>query len=330
VSFAPGFLLTASIPFRPGTADLTASSLDDDDYRKQFERELALLRGEMHQVLERFQAIDLEGTTCLAELVVTATAAISTGEYLYLPEIENAFDRLKEDHKGIDSNRALIELSQATIAVNIHATEQYPRWLTAGDFSCIPKSAKPFALYVYCRYLHNVGDITRTIAVAETTLALHESELVTLTDIYLHIVSAVALLKMQRFESAEKHVCNALSLALPDGLLAPFAEYFTDLNGVLGHLLSNENPEAYNRILDICKMAWKNWIHVHNHASNEEITTILTLRQYQVASLAKNGYTNAQISEQLGLSAGSVKSYLQSVYEKLFITTRKELDKFII
>ncbi len=51
----------------------------------------------------------------------------------------------------------------------------------------------------------------------------------------------------------------------------------------------------------------------------------LSRREIEVARLAAKGYTNAQISEELFISAETVKRHMATIFEKLGIESRKEL-----
>lgn len=53
--------------------------------------------------------------------------------------------------------------------------------------------------------------------------------------------------------------------------------------------------------------------------------SLLSRREIEVARLAAKGYTNAQIAECLYISAETVKSHMNSILEKLHISSRKEL-----
>ena len=57
---------------------------------------------------------------------------------------------------------------------------------------------------------------------------------------------------------------------------------------------------------------------------------LLSRREIEVARLAAKGYTNAQIAECLYISTETVKSHMNSIFEKLKITSRKELMDFVI
>lgn len=52
---------------------------------------------------------------------------------------------------------------------------------------------------------------------------------------------------------------------------------------------------------------------------------LLSRREIEVARLAARGYTNAQIAEELFISTETVKSHMNSIMEKLNISSRKEL-----
>lgn len=53
--------------------------------------------------------------------------------------------------------------------------------------------------------------------------------------------------------------------------------------------------------------------------------SLLSRREIEVARLAAKGYTNAQIAECLYISTETVKSHMNSIFEKLGISSRKEL-----
>lgn len=57
--------------------------------------------------------------------------------------------------------------------------------------------------------------------------------------------------------------------------------------------------------------------------------TKLSPREREVARLAARGYTNAQIADELYISVATVKRHLATIFEKLVITSRHELEKIM-
>ena len=60
-------------------------------------------------------------------------------------------------------------------------------------------------------------------------------------------------------------------------------------------------------------------------AGNTFDFSLLSRREIEVARLAAKGYTNAQIAEALFISTETVKSHMNAIFEKLGISSRKEL-----
>jgi len=56
----------------------------------------------------------------------------------------------------------------------------------------------------------------------------------------------------------------------------------------------------------------------------------LTPREKQVITLLLKGYTNKEIGMELGITANSVKKYLQIIYQKLGVRTRLEAALLIL
>jgi DNA-binding NarL/FixJ family response regulator len=64
--------------------------------------------------------------------------------------------------------------------------------------------------------------------------------------------------------------------------------------------------------------------HFHQIRQSASDVEKLSKREQEVLTLLAKGYRYRQISESLGLSLGSVRTYLQRIYEKLQVQTRTE------
>jgi DNA-binding NarL/FixJ family response regulator len=62
--------------------------------------------------------------------------------------------------------------------------------------------------------------------------------------------------------------------------------------------------------------------------SLEKATKTLTRRELDIVRMVATGARNREIGEKLGISEGTVKMYLHTIYEKLGISGRVELSNY--
>lgn len=66
----------------------------------------------------------------------------------------------------------------------------------------------------------------------------------------------------------------------------------------------------------------------NSQTSTEDPFTPLSPREKEVARLAARGYSNAQIAEELFISVETVKRHMSTIFEKLGIESRRELQNY--
>ncbi len=64
--------------------------------------------------------------------------------------------------------------------------------------------------------------------------------------------------------------------------------------------------------------------------SKDNITLMLTLREYHLAVLVAHRVPYAKIARQHHISVGRLKNIMLEIYEKLFISGREELERYIL
>jgi len=318
-----------AIPMPGHNPDAILDALDGERLYLQYEGELAYLRGDFARTMRCFQRTRGDDTARLRACPVAVAAAISLGDYRAYTEIETYLKRCMEENKG-SSAAVFAEMALATAAVSVIAPNMAPGWLREGDFSAFQAQVRPNALYLRAKYFQCIGQHETSLAVAQTALTLSASEGgITFPDIYLRMTCAVACFYLGRMDEAERWLLETLRLYLPHGFVTPFAEAVTALGGLVERCLEREFPDYYGPVLQQWKRTWKNWTAFHNQFTRDNITLILSLREYHIALLVAHRVPYAKIANQHGISVGRLKNIVLEIYEKLFISSRDELAKYV-
>lgn len=118
-------------------------------------------------------------------------------------------------------------------------------------------------------------------------------------------------------------------MALPHGFISPFAESVTAFGGLLEQCLKESYPDAYQAVIGQWQSTWKNWISFHNQFTRDNITDILTLREFHIATLVARRVPYAKIAGQYGVSVGRLKNIITDIYSKLLVSNRAELAQYV-
>lgn len=310
--------------------DAILDTVSEERMRLQYEGEIAYLRGNFQTAMACFQRTRGDDAARLRACPVTIAAAISLGDYRAYTEIDTYLKKCAEVHKGSGA-AAFAEQALATAAVSIIAPNMVPDWLKEGVFSALAPQAKPNALYLRAKYFHCLNKYDAMLAVAQTALTLSaQPQGFTTTDIYLRVTCAVACHCLGRDDEARRWLLEAMCLALPHGFITPFAEVVTALGGLMEQCLEREYPTCRDAVLGQWKRTWKNWIAFHNQFTKDNITLVLTLREYHLALLVAQRVPYAKIANQHCISVGRLKNIMLEIYEKLCISGREELAKYIL
>ena len=261
---------------------------------------------------------------------MAVAAAISMGDYSAYTQIEAYLKRCAKTHP--DGVVALVaDLAIAVAAVSCIAPSMAPEWLKQGDFNVVPREIRPYSLYLRAKYFQCTGEYASMLAVAQTALALGEPDYgISQTCLYLRLCCAMACYALGQDDEARRWLLEAMRIALPHGFIAPFAEVVTAFGGLLEQCLELEFPDCYNADLEQWKRVFSNWITFHNQFTEDNITHILSLREYHIAVLVAHRVPYAKVAKQHCVSVGRLKNIMQEIYDKLFITSRKELAKYVL
>lgn len=322
---------TTSMPMPASNPDAILKIVKEEKPRLQYEGELAYLRGDFAHATRCYDKTEGDEAARLRASLVAVAAVISLGDYPTYLKIEAYLKSFASAGCGSDSS-AIAELALASVAVSVEAPNMVPRWLSEGDFSDIPPQVKPpYMHYLRAKYFMCVGKHEIALAVAQTALTFCAPERgITLPEIYLRVVCALAYHCLGRENEAGRWLLEAMRIALPHGFITPFAENVSDFGGLVEQCLEKAFPGCCDAVIGQWERTVKNWIVFHNHFTKDNITLILSLREYHLAQLVARRVPYAKIARQFNISVGRLKNIMLEIYEKLYISSRDELAQYVL
>lgn len=321
-------MTTKSIP--KDNPDAILDLIDEEWLRLYCEGTLAYLRCDYKRVIQCFHKISDDKAVKLRYCSLAIATAISTGDYPLYLEIETFCKDMIKTDKGTDV-KTIAEYTLSTAYIGAYVPGLIPGWLKDGDFSALPLPLRSEAICKYTKYLIFLKKYESVFDIAHTALAFENPELgISYSSYYLRIMLAVACCNLNRMDDAEKYLREAMAICLPHGFITPFAENMPLFCGLLERLLKREYPMHYDAVIESAEHTIKNWLAYHNRITKDNITLILSSREYQMARLAAQGVPNKDIAKLYHITVGSLNNTMQKIYEKLFISGRKELVNYIL
>ncbi len=325
-------ILTATMAPLPGDCpDAALDTLQEPRLRLQYQAELAYLRGDFPRVAACFRQLGQDDGAKLRACSLTIAAAISLGDYALYRRIDAYLDSLIQANPG-SIVEAVADSARNVAYVSAIVPGMVSPWLKEGDFSALPPQVRLDAAYKRAKYYQGLGQFEAMLAVAQTALGFcgEPQGGFLYAGLYLRVACAIACVGLGREAAAAGYLRAALAMALPHGFLTPFAESASAFGGLLEPLLKRDYPAHYPAVTAQWQRTFQNWIAFHNRFTQENITNILSLRQYEIAGMVARRMPRAKIAAQLGLSPGRLNNLIEEMYRTLHVTSREQLGKLIL
>ncbi len=197
------------------------------------------------------------------------------------------------------------------------------------DVKKLPGGIRLIALYVIAHHHYLKKEYGRVVGIVETSLSLSTTRY-PIGEIYLHLIASVAYMNMEDDKHAQEHFFAAWQIAKPEGYIEPFAEHHGLLHGMVEVHLRKTEPEAYEKIIRQVYIFADAWRQVHNPETGNSIADNLTTLEFTIAMLASRGWSNKKIAAHVGVALSTVKTHMYTVYQKLGIKSRKELEQYML
>jgi len=270
----------------------------------------------------RQQSIVLLGATIqLAEIALHK--ADTAGWQNAISSMERAASFISQDSFIL---RQALDIARGVLFNELHQIERIADWLKKGDFS--DQRLTPLmisnAVFVHISYLMHRGEFPRMMGMLEAT---YQESLGSnpFRDMILYLALAIGHISVGNRDQACDLVARAGKMALPDGLIFPFASYSWLLQGLPDNLVEKEYPELAGRFNEIKDRFLSGWTRLYEDMTQEEFPPDLTPREYEVAKLAAEGLHNSEIAKRLVITESTVRAHLRTIFQKLDIDRRAKL-----
>jgi DNA-binding CsgD family transcriptional regulator len=317
--------------FEPGHALEYIASLDDPEMKRTAQAEYEYFRGNAVESL-RLSAPLTESSDMvirMSGLMLHAFSAIAVRDITAAKRDFYMGSALPENLLNTPAEKAMrifiISVGKVLLHMPIDDIDKLRETINA-----LPQGMVLFCCYLQAHmyYLHEEYELS--LGVAGTAFHLASALGYQIESIYLGLMISMDTMRLKRPERGELFFRKAWERAKPDGFLQPFAEHHGLVQGLVESCLKKEEPEEYQRIVEIVYRFADGWRNIHNSDAQDSVTSDLTAMEFSVAMLAAKGWKNKEIADRMHISVNTVKEIMKSIYQKLDVSNRKELDKFML
>ena len=319
-------------PFRPGECLAAVEAMEEGPRRDIARAERHYFTGQPDLAAREAEPW-LTGDDLGARLsacLIYAYANLSLGRIYQarfaLGELEAGLRAAGEDSPRL---RAAAGFAAAAGAVLLHLPLPEGLPPTEEFLPLLPPGLRAFALYVHAHYLYLQGDWAASAGMVEATLAMGAGRY-PIPAIYLHLVAVMDYMSLKQTGKARSHLLSAWELARPDDLIEGLGEHHGLLGGMLEAELKPRWPEDFKRIIDITYRFSAGWRRVHNPTTGHDVADDLTTTEFAASMLAARGWTNQEIAAHMHISPNTVKRYISTALEKLGVSRRQDLKRFML
>ncbi len=270
-----------------------------------------------------------QDTVCLGADFILARIALLRGDAeRYGTCLSELHDRMKTGKEN--ALPIAYDLCRVWLMLCIGETKNLPSWIMKEKsiLNYVYGQHASFAMLLYAKLLLITKEFNKLFGISELLLEKAESIPIQLAKVYYLIYLACAKAMIGSEEEAAKYLLKALSIALPDEIYLPFAEHGLWLESLLKKVKTKvSDAEGLHCIIDMCAKQKSGILKIKKNLN--EVKNTLTLREFEIVQLAKQGKTNKEIAKALFISPETVKMALKNIFYKLNIHSRHELSYVI-
>ena len=319
-------------PFVPGRCLAAVEAMEDGPLKEIARAEYHYFSGQPDQAARETEPW-LTGEDLgvrLSACLIYAYANLSLGRIpraqFALGELESLLRAAGEQSPQLRAAAGFVAAAGAVL-LHLPLPEGLPP--TSEFLPLLPPGLRAFALYVQAHHLYLQGGYGSSAGMVEATLAMG-AERYPIPAIYLHLVAVMDYMSLKQTDQAREHLLAAWALARPDDLIEGLGEHHGLLGGMLEAVIKPKWPEDFKRIIDITYRFSAGWRKVHNPTTGHDVADDLTTTEFAASMLAARGWTNQEIADHMHISPNTVKRYISTALEKLGISRRQDLKRFML
>ena len=191
----------------------------------------------------------------------------------------------------------------------------------------LPNGIRLYGAYILAYKAYKDKNFERAIGICDTALAFCNS-FYPIAAIYVLIVAAASFMGLKKPQLARQHFMIAWETAKQDGLIKLFGIHHNLLQGLTDQCLKADYPEDYKKIMKIVKEFNDGWYRLHKPEEYDYSHTLSPV-EISVAVLYNRDWGSKEIAVHLKLSERMVKKHIRDIYDKLFVTSKNELKKYL-
>ena len=170
----------------------------------------------------------------------------------------------------------------------------------------LPVGMRLWGCYVLAHESYLKQEYEKSLGIIETCLTL-TTKTYPIAMIYLNLMGAMDAMNLRKEDIAKKYFMDAWLMAKPDSLIEGIGEHHGLLQGLIETCIRNDYPDT-----------------------DENIADNLTTMEFTIAMLANRGWTNTEIASHLNITVRTVKQHLSSIFNKLNICNRRQLQIYML
>jgi LuxR family maltose regulon positive regulatory protein len=277
-----------------------------------------------------------QNSVAIGAYLPLAIAALLSGDSAGVSEMREGIFK----HRGGGllvqrSDREESDLAGARLALMTGHPENVREWIRGWNIDAPATrhiQSAPYAQVLYGEYWLAVantgGDRAKSarvwLDIEEEAVGVARGFRSVMSEIYCHILSARARSLMGERGVASASLDSALSLALPDRLMMPFAEHYSEISRLLAENARLARHDSCLKEIEALAERLEDGRRAYARSPNPTVRLALSEQDCKIACLAAKGLKNAVIAGMLFLAEKTIRNRMSFIYDHLG-TTRENI-----